>query len=249
MKQKTEEVIEMSKAYVKNYYDLFAASPIRHIVANSWAFGTPAITGTPNYSFFSICEIRIGGAAIIDNHKDADHCYFILSGKGWSFINGKRYEYKAGDVMWIPGNSDHEMYPTGVQTLKFTVTLTAKDFNTTEPFIRNIFDTVPFADPDNDGVTYWPMATPKLGSSNTIDFHVIEILPGKKIAATSVAESEQYSYVISGKGYAIVDGERLELTPEDGLYVPEGASYEIVNEGPAVLKFQQTFGPARYALR
>jgi mannose-6-phosphate isomerase-like protein (cupin superfamily) len=244
-----KEENEMAKAYVKNYYDLFAASPIRHIVANSWAFGTPAVTGTPNYAFFSICEIRIGGAAITDNHKNADHCYFILSGKGWSFINGKRYEYNAGDVMWIPGNSDHEMYPTGVQTLKFTVTLTAKDFNRTEPFIRNIFDAKAFADPDNDGVTLWPMATPKLGSSNTIDFHVVEILPGKKIAATKVPESEQYSYVISGKGYAVVDGEKLELKPEDGLYVPEGAACEIVNDGKGVLKFQQTFGPARLSLR
>jgi mannose-6-phosphate isomerase-like protein (cupin superfamily) len=241
----------MAKAYVKNYYELFAASPIRHIVANSWAFGTPAITGTPNYSFFSICEIRIGGAAIMDNHKDADHCYFILSGKGWSFIEGKRYEYNAGDVMWIPGNSNHEMYPTGVQTLKFTVTLTAKDFNQTGPFIRSFKDAVPEADKDNEGVTYWPMATPKLNpaSSNTIEFQVVEILPGKKIAATSVAESEQYNYVITGYGYAVVDGEKLALSPEDGLYVPEGATYEIVNDGAGVLRFQQTFGPARLCVR
>jgi mannose-6-phosphate isomerase-like protein (cupin superfamily) len=241
----------MGKAYVKNYYDLFTASPIRHIVANSWAFGTPAVTGTPNYSFFSICEIRFGGAAIQDNHKDADHCYFILSGQGWSFIEGKRYEYKAGDVMWIPGNSDHEMQPTGVQTLKFTVTLTAKDFNQTEPFIRSLKDTTPFADPNNDGVTYWPMATPKLSpaSSNTIDFHVVEILPGKKISAAKVSEAEQYSYIISGYGHAVVDGETLPLTPEDGLYVPEGASYEIVNDGAGVLRFQQTFGPARLSVR
>jgi mannose-6-phosphate isomerase-like protein (cupin superfamily) len=239
------------KAYVKSYYDLVMANPPRHIVAHSWAYGTPMVTGTPNYSFFSICEITIGGYAVCDNHKDADHCYFILSGKGSSVINGKRYEYNAGDVMWIPGNCDHEMAPIGGQTLKFTVTLTAKDYNKTEPFIRSFKDTVPFADPDNEGVTYWPMATPKLdpASGNTIDFHVIEILPGKKISATAVAESEQYSYIITGYGYAVVDGEKLALTPEDGLYVPEGAQYEIVNDGVGVLRFQQTFGPARNCLR
>jgi mannose-6-phosphate isomerase-like protein (cupin superfamily) len=239
----------MAKAYTKHYYDLVPGVPLRHIVANAWAFGTPAITGTPNYSFFSICEIRIGGGALQDNHKDADHCYFILSGKGWSFINGKRYEYRAGDVMWIPGNADHEMYPLGMQTLKFTVTLTAKDFNQTEPFIRNYLDAETFSDPDNEGVTYTAMATPKIGGSNTIDFHLVEIMPGKKIAATKVAEAEQYSYIINGKGYAVVDGEKLALTPEDGLYVPEGATYEIVNDGPTVLRFQQTFGPARLSVR
>lgn len=241
----------MVKAYVKNYYDLAAASPIRHIVANSWAYGTPAVTETPNYSFFAICEIRIGGAAITDNHKDADHCYYILSGKGWSFIDGKRYEYNAGDVMWIPGNSDHEMYPTGIQTLKFTVSLTAKDFNRTEPFIRSLKDVTPVVKGDNEGVTYWPMATPQMTpkSSNTIDFHVVEILPGKRIAPFKYEESEQYSYIISGYGYALVDGEKLLLTPEDGLYVPAGAECEIINDGAGVLRFQQTFGPARLALR
>ena len=241
----------MVKAYVKNYYDLFAASPIRHIVANAWAFGTPAVTGTPNYSFFSICEIRIGGAAIPDNHKNADHCYFILSGKGWSFINGKRYEYNAGDVMWIPGNNDHEMYPTGVQTLKFTVTLTAKDFNQTEPFIRSLTDVKPFESSGDEGVTYWPMATPQMTppGSNTIDFHIVEVLPGRKISAFTAEESEQYSYIISGCGYAVVDGEKLALTPEDGLYVPAGAACEIVNDGAGVLRFQQTFGPARFTVR
>ena len=241
----------MGKAYVKNYYELFAASPIRHIVANAWAFGTPAITGTTNYSFFSICEIRIGGCAVMDNHKDADHCYYILSGKGWSFIEGKRYEYNAGDVMWIPGNSNHEMYPTGVQTLKFTVTLTAKDFNQTEPFIRSFKDTTPILCDVDEGVTYWPMATPQLdpASSNTIDFHVVEILPGKKISPFKVEESEQFSYVITGSGYAVVDGEKLALSPEDGLYVPAGATCEIVNDGAGVLRFQQTFGPARMCVR
>ena len=241
----------MAKAYVKNYYELFAASPIRHIVANSWMFGGPAITGSPNYSFFSMCEIRIGGAAILDNHKDGDHCYFILSGKGWSFIDGKRYEYSAGDMMWIPGNNDHEMYPTGVQTLKFTVTLTGKDFNQTNPFIRSFRDATPIACSKDEGVTYWPMATPQLSpaSSNTIDFHVVEILPGKCISEASVAGSEQYSYIITGYGFAIVDGERLELSPEDGLYIPEGAAYTIVNNGAGVLRFQQTFGPARGCVR
>ncbi|MDR0759992.1 MAG: cupin domain-containing protein [Treponema sp.] len=239
----------MAKAYVKNYYDLIPAAPLRHIVAHAFAFAVPATTGTDTYNFFSICEIRFGGAALLDNHKDADHCYFILSGKGYSFIKGKRYEYRAGDVMWIPGNSDHEMYPIGVQTLKFLVTLTGKDFNQTEPYIRNILDVEGVDDPANKGVTLFPMTTPKNGGSNTIDFHVVELQSGAQIAQTSYAESDQNTYVCSGKGYAIVEGEKLALHPEDGIFIPKGAKYCIVNDGKQTLKLAQTFGPARLSLR
>jgi mannose-6-phosphate isomerase-like protein (cupin superfamily) len=239
----------MAKAFVKNYYDLVPAAPLRHITAHAFAFAVPATTGSDTYGFFSICEIRFGGAALLDNHKDSDHCYFILSGKGYSFIKGKRYEYKAGDVMWIPGNSDHEMYPIGVQTLKFLVTLTGKDFNQTEPYIRNILDVAGVADPANSGVTLFPMSTPKCGGSKTIDFHVVEVQAGAKIAEIAYAESDQNTYVVSGKGYAIVDGEKLELKPEDGLFVPKGAKYSIVNDSKQTLKLAQTFGPARNCVR
>ena len=87
----------MAKAYVKNVYDCAAAQPAKHINAHAWCMANPAMMDTDSFNFFSICEIRFGGAAILDNHKDADHCYFILSGKGYSLIKGKRYEYKPGE--------------------------------------------------------------------------------------------------------------------------------------------------------
>lgn len=238
----------MAKAYVKNYYDLAPAAPAKHLSAHAFAFGVPATIDSDTYNFFSICEIRFGGAAILDNHKDADHCYFILSGKGYSLINGKRYEYKVGDVMWIPGNADHEMYPIGVQTLKFLVTLTPKEFSQTEPFIRNINEVAAVALAEGKQATAFPIATPKNGGSNTIEFQVVEILPEGCISG-QVAESDQMTYVISGKGYAIVDGERLPLVAEDGLYVPKGGKYEIYPENGQVLRLAQSFGPARKASR
>lgn len=239
----------MTKAYVKNYYDLIPAAPARHLVAHAWAFGVPATMDSDTYNFFSICEIRFGGAAILDNHKDADHCYFILSGKGYSLINGKRYEYKVGDVMWIPGNSDHEMYPIGVQTLKFLVTLTPKEFHQTEPFIRNINEVVPIAVPDAQNATAFPISTPKNnGGSNSIEFQVVEILPDGVVSG-QVTESDQMTYVISGKGYVIADGEKLPLVAEDGFYIPKGVKYEICPDGGQVLRIAQSFGPARKSSR
>ena len=239
----------MAKAYVKNYYDCLPAAPLRHLVAHAFAMGIPATMDSDTYNFFSICEIRFGGAAILDNHKDADHCYFILSGKGYSFIKGKRYEYKVGDVMWIPGNCDHEMYPIGVQTLKFLVTLTPKDFNQTEPFIRNIDSVDPITVPGYKNANVFSIATPKNGGSNTIEFHVVEIRPDGAIEANTVDDADQMSFVLSGKGYAIVAGEKFELHAEDALYVPRGASYEIHPENGHTLRLAQSFGPSRKSAR
>lgn len=238
----------MAKAYVKNYYDLTPAAPARHLNAHAFAFGLPATMDSDTYNFFSICEIRFGGAAILDNHKDADHCYFILSGKGYSIINGKRYEYKVGDVMWIPGNSDHEMYPIGVQTLKFLVTLTPKEFSQTEPFIRNINDVTPIPAADAEKATAFPISNPKNGGSKTIEFQVVEILPDGVVSG-QLAESDQMTYVISGKGYVIADGEKLPLCVEDGFYIPKGVKYEIHPDGCQALRIAQSFGPARLASR
>jgi mannose-6-phosphate isomerase-like protein (cupin superfamily) len=236
----------MPKAFVKNYYTLTPAAPLRHLVAHAWAFGVPATMESDTYGFFSICEIRFGGAAIADTHKDADHCYFILSGKGYSFIKGKRYEYKVGDVMWIPGNSEHEMYPIGVQTLKFLVTLTPKEFKQTEPFIRNITEVAPIKDAAYKNASIFPISVPKNnGGSNSIEFQVVQIAPDGSITGESVAESDQMTYVISGNGYAIVDGEKLALTAEDGLYVPKGAKWEIHPDGKQALHLAQSWGPAR----
>jgi len=238
----------MAKAYVKNYYDLAPAQPAKHINAHAFAFGLPATMDSDTYNFFSICEIRFGGAAILDNHKDADHCYFILSGKGYSLINGKRYDYKVGDVMWIPGNSDHEMYPIGVQTLKFLVTLTPKEFSQTEPFIRNINEVTATAVEGAKNATAFPISNPKNGGSKTIEFQVVDILPDGVVEG-QVAESDQMSYVIAGKGYVIADGEKLPLIAEDGFFIPKGAKYEIHAADGQILRIAQSFGPARMVSR
>jgi mannose-6-phosphate isomerase-like protein (cupin superfamily) len=150
--------------------------------------------------------------------------------------------------MWIPGNSDHEMYPIGVQTLKFVVTLTPKEFSQTEPFIRNINDVVPVAVEGGKNATAFPISNPKNGGSKTIEFQVVEILPDGFIGGQE-ADSDQMTYVMSGKGYVVVDGEKLPLVVEDGFYVPKGAKYEIHPDGGQVLKLAQSFGPARLSSR
>ena len=239
----------MAKAYVKNVYDCPFAAPPKHLAAHAWCMANPAMMDSDTFSFFSICEIRFGGAAITDNHKDADHCYFFLSGKGYSIINGKRYEYGPGDLMWIPGNSDHEMYPIGVETLRFVVTLTGKDFNQTEPFVRAMSEISPVVPPKHVDASAYPLVTPKNGGSNTIEFHVTEIRPGGKAEKDVHEDADHVYFFTSGYGYTICDGERLDFGPNDALYIPKGTEHEMYVKGEETLRMVVTFGPARQVMR
>lgn len=239
----------MAKAYVKNVYDCAPMQPPKHLNATAWCMANNASMDSDTYTFFSICEIRFGGAAITDKHINSDHCYFILSGKGYSIINGQRFEYGPGDVMWIPGNADHEMYPTGIESLRFIVTLTGKDFNQTEPFIRNVHDVKPVSPPKHVNTSSYPIVTPKNGGSNTIEFHVTEIRPGGCAEKEAHADADHVCYIISGYGYAVVDGERLDFGPNDSLYIPKGAEHEIFVDGEETLRMAVTFGPSRMIMR
>lgn len=234
----------MSKAYVKNVYDCPFAAPAKHLNAHAWLMGK-----SDTFAFFSICEIRFGGAAILDNHKDADHCYFILEGKGYSIIKGVRYNYTKGDVMWIPGNCDHEMYPIGIETLRFVVTLTGKDFNQTEPFVRAVTSVPTVCPPLHYDAIAWPVVTPKNGGSNTIEFHVTEMFPGGYADEDIHEDAEHFYYFIDGTGYSIVDGERFDYGPGDCLYIPSNTKHSMYNKGPGVLKMCATFGASRKSMR
>lgn len=239
----------MAKAYVKNVYDCAPMCPPRHINATAWAMANPAMMDSDSFNFFSICEIRFGGAAIPDTHKDADHCYFFLSGKGYSIIEGVRYEYGPGDLMWIPGNSLHEMYPTGIETLRFIVTLTPKDFNQTKPFIRNVRDVEPVVPPKHFDASAYPLAMPKNGGSNTIEFHVTEIRPTGRAEEDVHEDADHVYFFISGYGYTICDGERLDFGPNDALYIPKGTKHEMHVKGEETLRMVVTFGPSRKMMR
>ena len=133
----------MFKPYVKNYYEMRPMAPAQHVLAHSAPFANAVSMGYDpagpdwTYQYFSTCEITYGGAALVANHGPADHVFYILEGEGYSLIDGKRYTYKAGDIMWTPGNADHEMYPDGTANLKFLVTLCKQKFKPSEAYIKN----------------------------------------------------------------------------------------------------------------
>jgi mannose-6-phosphate isomerase-like protein (cupin superfamily) len=151
--------------------------------------------------------------------------------------------------MWIPGNSNHEMYPSGIETLRFIVTLTPKDFNQTEPFIRNVKDVAPVVPPKHIDSSAYPLATPKNGGSNTIEFHVTEIRYTGRAEEDVHEDADHVYFFISGYGYTICDGERLDFGPNDALYIPKGVKHEMHVKGEETLRMVVTFGPSRKAMR
>lgn len=237
----------MFKAYVTNYYDMVAGAPPGHVMAHSAPFANIAKMGyTPDgpwtYMYFSTCEITFGGAALTANHGPADHVFYILEGHGYSIMNGKRYNFKAGDIMWTPGNYDHEMYPDGAQTLKFLVTLCKQGFKQTEPYIKNLHDA---KITQGDGVTFFTLADEEISGSPTQEFHVVDLLPGKKLTLDT-PKSDVIAYMYNGKCVATVDGEKLEMNrQEDAVVIPMGAAWEIENVGPQVVRFALSLSPCR----
>lgn len=110
----------MGKGFKKSISEVQPVCPPKHENASSWPLVTPKMGGGDSIEFF-VTEIRPGGAALKDVHEDADHVYFFISGRGYSIIEGERFDFGPGDALWIPRNTEHEMYVVGEETLRFTV--------------------------------------------------------------------------------------------------------------------------------
>lgn len=60
------------------------------------------------------------------------------------------------------------------------------------------------------------------------------------------AESEQWLYVVSGMGEAVVAGERLDLSAGSLLLIEAGEGHEIINTGDEPLKTMNVYAPPEY---
>ncbi|NLY70095.1 MAG: cupin domain-containing protein [Clostridiales bacterium] len=237
------------KAYVKNYYDIMSQQPPAHVFARSAPFAGPALMGYDpkgkdwTYLYFSTCEITAGGAALLANHGPADHIFYILAGHGYSIMDGKRYDFVTGDIMWTPGNCDHEMYPNGTETLKFLVTLCPQGFKQSEPYIKNVNDVE--GKEIADGVVCFTLASPEISGSPTQEFHIVDVYPGAKLSLDT-PKSDVIGYMFQGQATATVDGEKLEMKrAEDTIVIPMGAKWEIENTSKQAVRFALSLSPAR----
>jgi mannose-6-phosphate isomerase-like protein (cupin superfamily) len=246
------EVYQMAgKAYVLNVYNAQMAAPPRHVNTNSWAVANPVLTGTDTYFTFGIAEFRAGGYAIQDAHKNLDHCYYVLSGKGVSIVEGKRFDLVPNDALWVPGNFKHEMFPAGNETFRVIVTLTGRDFNqTNEAFVRNIKDATPVKPPPNHtDTTAFPMLNPKVGAGNSVEFHITEILPTGAALPDIHEDADHVFFCLSGRAIATCDDQKFDFGMYDALYVPMGVKHSFEVVGEEVLRLAVTFAPSRKIMR
>ncbi len=65
-----------------------------------------------------VFEIGGGGNSAMHSH-DHEHEVFIHSGQGEVYGNGQWNPIKAGDVVFIPGNEDHQLRNVGKDPLIF----------------------------------------------------------------------------------------------------------------------------------
>ncbi|MFP3156262.1 cupin domain-containing protein [Lachnospiraceae bacterium ZAX-1] len=239
------------KAYVKNYYEIQAMQPAAHVMAHSAPFANAAMMGYDptgpdwTYQYFSICEIVWGGAALLANHPNADHVFYILDGSGYALMDGKRYGFETGDIMWTPGNTDHEMYPNGTATLKFLVTLCPQGFKKSDPYIKNINSVKATKVEGLDGVTFFTLASPEISGSPTQEFHIVDVLPGAKLNLDT-PNSDVIAYMFQAQAEAIVDREVLPMKKaEDAVVIPKGAKWEIKNTTAQTLRLAVSLSAAR----
>ena len=60
------------------------------------------------------------------------------------------------------------------------------------------------------------------------------------------ASSEQWLYVVSGRGKAVVAGERVDLSAGSLLLIEAGEGHEIINAGDEPLRTLNLYAPPEY---
>ena len=59
-------------------------------------------------------------------------------------------------------------------------------------------------------------------------------------------ESDQWLYVVSGSGKAIVEGREVKFKTGDLLLIEKGETHEVINEGKEPLKTFNIYAPPEY---
>ena len=77
------------------------------------AGGTPTLRLT-----FGLAEIPVGGTWVLHHHAPPE-LYVILSGEGRTEIDGVAHTVRTGTVLYIPGNSQHVTFNSGMEPLRF----------------------------------------------------------------------------------------------------------------------------------
>lgn len=87
-----------------------------------------------------------------------------------------------------------------------------------------------------------------LASTKRSQAAAMTLAPGRSTGGPNNrhARSDQWLYVISGEGRAILDGEEHELDAGDLLLIEAGEAHEIANTGERPLQTLNIYAPPEY---
>ncbi|MBX3323845.1 MAG: cupin domain-containing protein [Phycisphaeraceae bacterium] len=88
--------------------------------------------GAPNFSLRQF-EVEAGGHTPRHSH-DYEHEVYIVAGSGEVLLEGAMRPIRAGDVIYVPADSEHQFQATGSEGLRFLCIV---------PVTRNCGDPVP----------------------------------------------------------------------------------------------------------
>jgi mannose-6-phosphate isomerase-like protein (cupin superfamily) len=75
----------------------------------------PLVDNTP---FISVVEIfEVGGKTPPNAHQDAHEMFYVLSGRGRAYCDGKTYDVAKGDTLVLPPRMEHVVENTGPDRL------------------------------------------------------------------------------------------------------------------------------------
>lgn len=68
--------------------------------------------------FISVVEIfDVGGKTPPNSHQDAHEMFYVLSGQGRAYCDGKSYDIEKGDTLVLPPRMEHVVENTGTEKL------------------------------------------------------------------------------------------------------------------------------------
>jgi quercetin dioxygenase-like cupin family protein len=88
--------------------------------------------GAPNFAVRSFF-VEPGGHTP-QHHHDYEHEVFVVGGSGTVLLEGERHPIRAGDVIYVPADEEHQFRTSGDEPLRFLCIV---------PMDRNCGDPVP----------------------------------------------------------------------------------------------------------
>jgi len=112
-----------------------------------------------------------------------------------------------------------------------------------EPKWVKLADLEAFVPPLHTNSYSWAVATKETMGVESVSLSVSEIQPGGSADMDRHPDSEQLTFILSGRGKAVVDGKEFLMEPNGCLFVPKNAEHGMEVIGKETLRTVVIFSP------